>query len=739
MRHVAFAFAAFVLTLSPVSADTLTFAPTKDVIAKEKFPSTNFGTDPNLQTSNQTGYRKVTFLQFTVSGIPAGATNLTAQLELRSQTTGTSRPVAVHGVSATGWSETGLTWSNRPALGSTLATVSSHTSGQDSVWAVTAHVTGNGTFALGLDSTFSGDTTFGSRESSTVPSLVINYTVAAPPTVSFSSADWNASEASSGPAALQVISSAAAPAGGLVVHYAISGTAESNHNSHGAPDYILSPANATATTGSVTILAGATSATLTLTPIQDTNFEGNETAVFTITSDAAYNVGSLRKTQIVIADNETAPVPNPDHAVGDAGGWIVPVSGVFPNSECSGMAASRNYPGVAWYHRDGTQNTADPREKLYAIEVSNGTDNGQVIKTIDVLAPAGWSGTWKNNQWEDMAIDPDVPGTIWIGDIGNNANPPTRTDVALFKLTEPNPYGSATSVTPTAYYARYPGGVAANAEVLFIFEGLPHIMLKESNPRIYRSPTATLSTVKASPTILEYVGTLVNGGGNHSVGSLSFDRRRIVLATHNGMWVYASQSGLDPATTTLTPAQAKTYIQDLLCTRDPVWALKHNGGRPDPEAGNGSVEGGCFVGDGHDILFGSEARNVLYLPAWWYETQPSPMPSVPTGEVANNRLPLATLVGPGSGTTFSKAVTSAITLRALAADFDGTVASVQFYRQHSSASSRTSIGAGTLASGQYSATWNISAVATGVYTLSVDATDNAGGVDSHAYTITINP
>lgn len=736
-RLVSFAAA---LVTAPLFAATLTFAPGKDVMAKEKFPTTNFGADVNLQTSAQSTFAKVIYMQFTVSGIPAGATGIAAELRLRSATTGTGRAIAAHPVSATTWTEGGLTWNNKPALGSTLATVSAHTAGADSVWNVSAHVTGNGTYALGLDTTYAGDTTFSSKEGTDAPELIVSYTPAAPATVSLSATDFNAAEAGLDPATVQVVSSTPAPAGGLVVNFTVSGSAQKNDNANGAPDYILSPANGTATAGSVTIAAGATTATITLTPIQDTLFEGKETAIFTLAADAAYTVGSPRAAQVVIADNEASPFTNPDHASGQEGGWIVPISGTLPNAECSGMVASRQYPGVHWYHRDGTQNP-DPREKLYAIEVSHGSNNGTVIKTVDVTAPAGWSGNWVNQQWEDMAEDPDVPGVFWIADIGNNANPPTRTDIKLFKLNEPNPYGAATSVQVSqAYYLRYPGGLAFNAEVLFIFEGIPHILVKESgNPRLYRAPSTTLSTNAGSPTVMELVGQVLGGPSNQSLGSFSADRRRMVLSDHARMFVYVSQSALDPANATLTPAQALAYIQDLLCTRLPAYALKHNGGQPDPEDKKGSVEGGGFVGDSYDVLFGAEGRQVVFLPAWWYQTQTPPIIAVPGTPVPGNAAPSTFLFRPQQGSSFSKAGTSSITMQAAASDYDGTIANVKFYQKLNSAGSRTLIGTGTASGGYHQLSWSISAVATGTYTISADATDNTGAVTTDSVTITITP
>src|SRR4051812_327613 len=70
-----------------LTAATVNGVLNKDVMAKEKFPTTNFGADVQLQASAQTGFSKIIYLQFTVSGIPAGSTGISAQLKLRSQTT----------------------------------------------------------------------------------------------------------------------------------------------------------------------------------------------------------------------------------------------------------------------------------------------------------------------------------------------------------------------------------------------------------------------------------------------------------------------------------------------------------------------------------------------------------------------------------------------------------------------------------------------------------------------------
>jgi hypothetical protein len=163
------------LLSSSLFAATVNGVLNKDAMVKERFPDTNFGVDPQLQVSIQPGFSKRIYVEFTVSGIPAGATGISAQLKLRAQTTGTGRAISAHGVT-TAWVENTVTWNNKPGLGATLSTVSSHTAGSDSVWSLGTFVTGNGTFSIGLDTTFSGDTTFTSEEGGVAPVLVVTYT-----------------------------------------------------------------------------------------------------------------------------------------------------------------------------------------------------------------------------------------------------------------------------------------------------------------------------------------------------------------------------------------------------------------------------------------------------------------------------------------------------------------------------------------------------------------------------------
>jgi hypothetical protein len=78
----------------------------------------------------------------------------------------------------------------------------------------------------------------------------------------------------------------------LTVYYNVSGTATPGS------DYISLP-------GSVTIAAGSPSAPITVTPINDTQVESNETVIVTLSSNPAYTVDSPNNATVAIIDNVT--------------------------------------------------------------------------------------------------------------------------------------------------------------------------------------------------------------------------------------------------------------------------------------------------------------------------------------------------------------------------------------------------------------------------------------------------
>ena len=113
------------------------------------------------------------------------------------------------------------------------------------------------------------------------------------PTVTVVATDANAAEAATPNTGTFTVSRTGSTAAALTVNYTVGGTASNG------TDYTTIPT-------SVVIPAGSASATITVTPIDDTVSESNETVVVTLSSSASYNVGSPSAATVTIADNDVA-------------------------------------------------------------------------------------------------------------------------------------------------------------------------------------------------------------------------------------------------------------------------------------------------------------------------------------------------------------------------------------------------------------------------------------------------
>jgi serine protease len=128
--------------------------------------------------------------------------------------------------------------------------------------------------------------------------------------VSIAATDASASEAGPDTGTFTITRSGGTTAV-LTVSFSLSGTATSG------VDYQL-------ITGSVVIPAGAASATVTVTPIDDTLVESAETVIATLQSGSGYDVGSPDNATVTIADNDApapvAPAPVTPSSTGGSGG-----------------------------------------------------------------------------------------------------------------------------------------------------------------------------------------------------------------------------------------------------------------------------------------------------------------------------------------------------------------------------------------------------------------------------------
>ncbi|MBI3417784.1 MAG: hypothetical protein HY043_21035 [Verrucomicrobia bacterium] len=118
-----------------------------------------------------------------------------------------------------------------------------------------------------------------------------------PPTVTIAVTDSSASETGSDTGSFTVTRTGST-ANALTVNFSVSGSATSGS------DY-------QALGSSVTIPANATGATIKVTPIDDSVFEGTETVVVTLSAGDAYKIGSPNSATVTIADDDQALPPLP--------------------------------------------------------------------------------------------------------------------------------------------------------------------------------------------------------------------------------------------------------------------------------------------------------------------------------------------------------------------------------------------------------------------------------------------
>lgn len=129
------------------------------------------------------------------------------------------------------------------------------------------------------------------------------------PTAVLITATDNLASESSGNNATVVFTRIGSLAANLVVNYTLSGSASNT-------------SDFSTLSGSVTILAGRPNIALTVTPVNDSEVEGDETLTISVASSAAYNVANPGSATLTIQDNEipTVTLTVPDSTAGEAAG-----------------------------------------------------------------------------------------------------------------------------------------------------------------------------------------------------------------------------------------------------------------------------------------------------------------------------------------------------------------------------------------------------------------------------------
>lgn len=165
--------------------------------------------------------------------------------------------------------------------------------------------------------------------------------------------------------------------------------------------------------------------------------------------------------------------------------------------EISGLVASRSQPGVLYAHNDSGDSA-----RFFAVTTTG--------KTITEFLVDGAT----NVDWEDLGLGACPAGTcLFIGDLGDNTG--TRTDLAVYRLTEPTGLLDARvstkkSIASEKFPFVYPDGAHYDAEALFVHPttGRVYVVTKEGQgerSHLFRFPSPMDSSTTAT---LEALGKL---------------------------------------------------------------------------------------------------------------------------------------------------------------------------------------------------------------------------------------
>ncbi len=210
-----------------------------------------------------------------------------------------------------------------------------------------------------------------------------------------------------------------------------------------------------------------------------------------------------------------------------------------PVEECSGIVASRQFPGIFWVHND-----SGDWPRLFAID-----GQGRVVKPE---ASVNYRGLLvqraEHFDWEAIALD--AADRIVIADVGNNANRRRNLRIYLVPEEDPRRTEKLTAVQSwTVYYPEQkefpPIRMNYDCEAVFTAYGNIYLLTKHrSNAQsvLYRFRPPAQPTQAPQP--LERVAAFV-AGGMVTAADCSPDGRRLLILTYDAIWGFEQTDGSD--------------------------------------------------------------------------------------------------------------------------------------------------------------------------------------------------
>ena len=155
--------ATITITITAGEPSTITVSAAADARVLEANPGTNYGTSVRLDVDSP---GEESYIRFSVSGVTGTVQTATLRLFVRN---GSSNGPSLYNT-ASSWTETGITWNNRPApTGGAIADVGTVTVNTWAEYDLTGQVTGNGTYDFVLLPDSRNGVRFNSREANSPP------------------------------------------------------------------------------------------------------------------------------------------------------------------------------------------------------------------------------------------------------------------------------------------------------------------------------------------------------------------------------------------------------------------------------------------------------------------------------------------------------------------------------------------------------------------------------------------
>jgi hypothetical protein len=200
-----------------------------------------------------------------------------------------------------------------------------------------------------------------------------------------------------------------------------------------------------------------------------------------------------------------------------------------PINEASGLAASRQNPGVLWTHNDSGNNA-----QIFAL-----SDKGKHLGVFTILGA-------ENRDWEDIAVGPGPQSDrhyLYIGDTGDNK---ARYEVkTIYRLPEPrltadqSPVNSALNGVESIRF-RYPDG-KRDAETLIVDPLTRDIYIvskREDRVHVYRAAYPQFTNTVIT---LEKLGELT--AYDVTAGDISPSGREILIKAYNTIKYWQRKPG----------------------------------------------------------------------------------------------------------------------------------------------------------------------------------------------------